>query len=201
MLDTWVPALSARFEGVAELLMEFSKMEQRYQAVLAIHVDGLTVTEVAEKWGVSRQTVHAWLRRYEEAGLDGLADRSHRPASCRHQMPAHVEARVCELRRQHPDWGPVRIRHQLGRDGVDPVPSQMGIWRALVRHGLIEPNARRERLVDYKRWERGRPMELWQLSGLRWVMHPERGAGSRSGYGHSSGATTIARLVHHCGGP
>ena len=44
MLDTSVSALSARFEGVAELLMEFSKMEQRYQAVLAIQVDGLTVT-------------------------------------------------------------------------------------------------------------------------------------------------------------
>lgn len=78
-------------------------------------------------------------------------------------MPAVIEARVCELRRQHPYWGPVRIRHQLGRDGVEPVPSPMGIWRALVRHGLIEPNARRKRPVDYKRWERGRPMELWQL--------------------------------------
>ena len=145
-------------------------MEQRYQAVLAIQVDGLTVTEVAEKWGVSRQTVHTWLRRYEEGGLEALADRSHRPESCPHQMPAVIEARVCELRRTHPFWGPVRIRHQLGRDGVDPVPSQMGIWRALVRHGLIEPNARRKKLVTYKRWERGRPMELWQLDVVGGVL-------------------------------
>jgi transposase-like protein len=41
--------------------------EQKYQAVLAVLSDGRSVTEVAEQWGVSRQSVHAWLRRYEES--------------------------------------------------------------------------------------------------------------------------------------
>jgi transposase InsO family protein len=125
---------------------------------------------VAAKWGVSRQAVHGWLRRYEQGGLEALADRSHRPVSCPHQMLAAVEVRVCELRRQHPYWGPVRIAHRLARDGVEPVPSHMGIWRALVRHGLIEPHARRKRLVHYTRWERGRPMELWQLDVVGGVL-------------------------------
>lgn len=152
------------------MLKEPSKVEQRYQAVLAVQVDGLSVTEVAEKLGVARQTVHRWLRRYEDGGLEGLADRSHRPRSSPLQMPAGVEARVCELRRQHPYWGPMTIAHQLGRDGVGPVPSKMGIWRALVRHGLIEPGARRKRLTTFKRWERGRPMELWQLDVVGGVL-------------------------------
>jgi transposase InsO family protein len=43
------------------------------------------------------------------------------------------------------------------------VPSRSGIYRALVRAGLIEPAARRRRAEDWKRWERGEPMELWQL--------------------------------------
>ena len=34
------------------------------------------VSEVAARYGVSRQSLHAWLRRYEEGGLKGLADRS-----------------------------------------------------------------------------------------------------------------------------
>jgi transposase len=152
------------------VLKELSKVEQRYLAVLAVQVDGLTVTEVAQKWGVSRQTVHTWLRRYEEAGVEGLAERSHRPATCPHQMPAVLEARVCELRRHHPLWGPVRLRYQLARDGVAELPSTMGIWRALVRHGLIEPGARRRRLPTYRRWERGRPMELWQLDVVGGVL-------------------------------
>jgi transposase InsO family protein len=155
------------------VLKELSKVEQRYQAVMAVQVDGLEVTVVAEKFGVSRQTVHAWLRRYEEGGLEALADRSHRPASCPHQMPGAVEAQVCELRRQHPYWGPARIAHRLARDGVNPVPSHMGIYRALVRHGLIVPNQRRRRLRDFKRWERGRPMELWQLDVVGGVLLAE----------------------------
>ncbi|WP_375483166.1 helix-turn-helix domain-containing protein [uncultured Mycobacterium sp.] len=58
--------------------------EQRYQAVLAVISDGLSVSQVAEKVGVSRQTLPTWLARYEAQGLEGLVDRSHRPVSCPH---------------------------------------------------------------------------------------------------------------------
>ena len=46
--------------------------EQRYQVVLSVISDGLTVTQAAEKGGVSRQTVHAWLARYEAEGSEDL---------------------------------------------------------------------------------------------------------------------------------
>jgi choline dehydrogenase-like flavoprotein len=74
-----------------------------------------------------------------------------------------VEVRICELRRRHPDWGPRRLHHELGREGVRPLPSRSAIYRALVRHQLIEPVTHRRRKADYRRWERDRPMELWQL--------------------------------------
>ncbi len=56
------------------MLWELSVSEQRYRAVLEVGA-GIPVTEVAERYGVSRQSVHAWLRRYREEGLPGLADR------------------------------------------------------------------------------------------------------------------------------
>jgi transposase len=83
--------------------------EQRYHAVLEV-LDAVPIVEVAERYGVSRQSVHAWVRRYQAGGLEGLADRSHRPASCPHQLPVGIAARVCELRRQHPGWGSQRLR-------------------------------------------------------------------------------------------
>ena len=67
--------------------------EQRYKAVLAVISDGRTVTEVARDLGVSGQTLHAWLARYEEAGLEGLSNRSFRPQPCPHQMPVEFESR------------------------------------------------------------------------------------------------------------
>jgi transposase InsO family protein len=145
------------------VLLELTVAEQRFNAVMEVLRDGLTVIEVAGRYGVSRQTVHGWLRRYASDGLDGLADRSHRPRRCPHQMPATVEARLCELRRQHPQWGQRRLAHELARDGVDPPPGLTSIYRALVRNGLIQPKTRRRRKTDYRRWERARPMQLWQL--------------------------------------
>jgi transposase InsO family protein len=143
--------------------LELTVAEQRFNAVMEVLRDGLTVTEVAGRYGVSRQAVHGWLRRWQAGGLEALADRSHRPASCPHQMPAAVEARLCELRRHHPGWGQRRLAHELARGGIDPPPGLSSIYRALVRNGLIQPKARRRRKADYRRWERARPMELWQL--------------------------------------
>ena len=137
--------------------------EQRYQAVMAVIGDGLTVSQAAEKTGVARQTLHRWLARYEAEGLDGLADRSHRPVVCPHQMPAAVEAALMELRRSRPYWGPRRLVFELAKRNVSPLPSSSAVYRALVRAGLIDPSVRDRRSRKWKRWERGAPMELWQM--------------------------------------
>jgi transposase InsO family protein len=144
-------------------MRELSVAEQRYQAVLAVISDGLSISQVASKVGVSRQALHSWLARYEAEGLEGLVDRSHRPASCPHQMPADVEARLLELRRSRPYWGPRRLVFELAKRGVLPVPSESGAYRALVRAQLIDPHLRDRRSRKWKRWERATPMELWQM--------------------------------------
>jgi transposase InsO family protein len=144
-------------------MRELSVAEQRYQAVLAVISDGLSISQVASKVGVSRQTVHSWLARYEAEGLGGLIDRSHRPVSCPHQMPAHVEAALLELRRSRPYWGPRRLVFELSKRGVRPVPSESAAYRALVRAQMIDPHLRDRRSRKWKRWERGAAMELWQM--------------------------------------
>ena len=93
-------------------LVVLSKVEQRLDAVRAV-LGGATVTEVAAAVGVSRVSVHAWLRRYLTEGVTGLADRSHRPRSCPHQASDDVAVRVAEMRRTHPRWGAKRIRMEL----------------------------------------------------------------------------------------
>jgi transposase InsO family protein len=145
------------------VLAELGVVEQRYRAVLEVLEEGTSVTEVARRHGVARQTVHEWLARYAAGGLGGLADRSSRPASCPHQMPAVVEARIVSMRRDHPGWGPSRIVWELERAGVVPLPGRSGVYRALIRRGLVDPKKRKRRREDYRRWERGRAMDLWQM--------------------------------------
>ena len=145
------------------MLRELRVSELRYRAVLEV-LDGAVISTVALRYGVSRQTVHAWLRRYaREGAVLNLEDRSSRPHGCPHQMAPPLEARVLVLRDQNPRWGPTRIVYELTREGVVPVPGRSSVYRALVRNGRIDPARRRRRRADYKRWERGRPMELWQM--------------------------------------
>lgn len=149
------------------MLIELGRVEQRHKAVLEVR-DGLTVTEVARRYSVSRQAVHRWLRRYAEAGLAGLADCSSRPRTCPHQMPAHVEERIVALREAHRHWGPRSLVHRLEREGL--AASRSAVYRCLVRRGLVEPRRRPRKRSDYRRWERSRPMELWQMDVMGGVL-------------------------------
>jgi len=142
-------------------LVDLSMVEQRYDAVRDV-LDGATVKDTAIRYGVDRRTLHRWLVRYANDGLAALADKSSKPDRCPHQMVPEVEARVVELRRSHPGWGPRTILNKLRRE-LDVPPSRAAIYRCLVRHRLIQPKPRRRRRDDYKRWERSRSMELWQI--------------------------------------
>ena len=74
--------------------------------------------------------------------------------------PAVVEARVVAMRKAHPGWRPRTIGNHLERGGGVPGASRSAIYRALLRHNLVDQKARRKRRRDYTRWERARAMEL-----------------------------------------
>ena len=95
-------------------LVVLSVVEQRLDAVRAV-LAGESVVEVAARYQVARSTLHRWIGRYLEGSVAGLADRSHRPRSCPHQVQPLVEAAVAEIRRKHPRWGSKRIRLELLR--------------------------------------------------------------------------------------
>ena len=98
------------------MLVELSVMEQRYHAVMEV-VSGAPVSEVARRYGVSRQAVHGWLGRYERDGLTGLADHSHRPRLSAPAAGCGIEALICQLRGAHPRWGPRRLLLSWARRG------------------------------------------------------------------------------------
>ena len=105
------------------MLVELGLVEQRYAAVREV-LEGASVVDVARRNGVARQTVHDWLRKYASGGMAALVDRSSKPQGCAHQIPAVVEARIVELRRVHPGWGPRTILDRLAKEGVEPLPGR-----------------------------------------------------------------------------
>jgi transposase len=49
-------------------------MEQRQQLAILAKTGEFTVTELSGRFGVSRKTVHKWIERFEQDGIEGLAD-------------------------------------------------------------------------------------------------------------------------------
>jgi EAL domain-containing protein (putative c-di-GMP-specific phosphodiesterase class I) len=86
-------------------------------------------------------------------------------------MPAVVEARIVELRRAHPSWGPRTILHRLAGDGVEPLPGRSSVHRAFLRHGLIDPLTQwglRTTLRQWLKWcDEGRDTQIaFNISAL-----------------------------------
>jgi transposase InsO family protein len=136
-------------------------VEQRYRAVLEV-LDGSPVSEVAIRYGVSRQSVYSWKARHAAAGVDGLREASRRPRTSPSRLAAATEALVCELRRAHPRWGARRIAFEVAQRGVAGAPSRATVHRVLVRNAMVVPQAQRHKR-KYRRWQRETPMALWQL--------------------------------------
>src|SRR3954447_26144198 len=67
-VTTWLKEWWSPQEISGRLRIEFAEVQA-----------GVPVSEVAERFGVSRQAVHRWIGWYRKEGLEGLVDRSHRP--------------------------------------------------------------------------------------------------------------------------
>ncbi len=119
------------------------------------------VSEVAVRYGVSRQSVYSWKARHAAAGVDGLREAS-RPRTSPSRLAAQTEALVCELRRAHPRWGARRIAFEVGQRGTSAAPSRATVHRVLVRNAMVTPQAQQHKR-KYRRWARETPMALWQL--------------------------------------
>jgi len=110
-----------------------------------------TFHEHCERFGVSRQTGYDWLARYREEGDVGLETKSSAPHECPHATNAAVSVLIIEARKEHPTWGPRKLRAWLQEsvpwDIELPAPSTMG--SILQRAGLVSAKRRRRRASRY----------------------------------------------------
>ncbi len=89
------------------IVAQSSKMQIRLQMVHAARAT--SVSEATRTFGTTRVTVRKWLRRYEQEGYRGLADRSRTPHRIPHKTSAATEKRLIELRRRYTGWGAERL--------------------------------------------------------------------------------------------
>ena len=119
-------------------------MDQRVALVAEWLRAEWTVTELSQRYGVSRKTVYKWLGRYAAEAGAGLVDRSRAPHRAGRAIAPAVWAAVVALRQRHPTWGPKKLRALLQqRDPVQVWPAASTLGARLRRAGLSQPRRRR----------------------------------------------------------
>ena len=117
---------------------ESCAMDERVRFI-ADHTCGFwTMTELCERYEISRKTGYKWLDRYRQEGPAGLVERSHAPHVHGRVTPQCMVEAIVGLRRERPSWGPRKIISKLveRQPGIAwPTPSTAGA--ILKRAGLV----------------------------------------------------------------
>ena len=146
-------------------------MSKHRVVVLKIVAQQLTVTEAAERYGISRRQLQRLLARYRDGGIEAVDPQSRRPKSNPRATPPEVVERIVHLRRELVarglDAGPVTIGWHLDRECL-PTPSNATIHRILTRAGLVTPEPRKRPRSSYVRFEAAQPNETWQSDFTHW---------------------------------
>lgn len=129
---------AARTSSVSE------KAKQRVKVVdwLRSHHSNISLT--ARHFGLNRETVRIWLRKFHQAGMLGLNDKSHRPKNVRKPITDwRIVSEIVAIRSQYPAWSKCKIRRILSRKNMAVSASTVG--RVLKRKGLINVKVSKKR--------------------------------------------------------
>jgi len=123
-------------------------MTERAKFVLAVDGGAFSMTELCQRFGISRKTGYKWMRRYQQGGIAALSNRSRAPHHCPHRTPDAVRTAIIAARQAHPRWGPRKLRARLQREAPETAwPARSTIYGILKDAGLIQRRRRRRRPV------------------------------------------------------
>src|SRR4030067_1793917 len=112
--------------------------EERRRFLEDYRLNYYTVTELAERFSISRKTAHKWIERFKRCGESGFQELSRRPPRSPCQTGPAIAKQIIELRSAHPRWGPAPPLYLLGRRHPRRhLPSATTICRSVARHGLV----------------------------------------------------------------
>ena len=121
------------------------------------------LSELCERYGISRPTGYRWIERYQQKGKVGLENRSHAHKQVAGRTGAVVERRLVALRKRY-GWGAKKLLWIMEREGKwGELPAVSTANSILDRHGLVRRNRRQ------RRWEHPataavcseRPNQVW----------------------------------------
>jgi putative transposase len=120
--------------------------EQRLRFIEDFQLGYYSISELADRFSISRRTAHKWINRYREHGQTGFHELSRRPTSCPWQTETAIVEELIGLRKTHPRWGPKKLLDLMHRRDPDrQLPAISTAARILAMQGLVKPRRRYRR--------------------------------------------------------
>ncbi len=146
-------------------------MSQKTKFIEQACSPGANVAAICREYGISRQTGHKWLKRYQDQGSVGLVEKSRRPRSSPLAKAEDVVAAIIELRDRRPSWGPDKISRILDARFKDDAPSKSTVARVLRRLGKVKRRRTAVRIWSVngrEHVEAKAPNDLWTIDFKGW---------------------------------
>ena len=138
--------------------------EQRQRFLEDYHLNYYSITELAERFCISRKTAYKWINRFKQNGHNGFHELSRRPHSCPWQTDKGIVEELVKLRKAHPTWGPRKLLDIMQhRDPERQLPAISTGALILTRNGLVKPRRR------YRRAHPGCPKSVPQGPNDIWA--------------------------------
>ena len=125
-------------------------MDQKIQFIADWQLQNFSLTDLCQKYGISRPTGYKLLERYKQLGIEGLKEQSRAPKNCPHRTPKEILNLIIQEKLKNRKRGPRKIRAQLKRQhpGLDlPAISTISYW--LKKEGLVEKRKKRLHVPAY----------------------------------------------------
>jgi len=120
--------------------------EQRVNFIRDYRLGYYEVSELCERFGISRKTGYKWISRWEEEGPIGLEDRLRRPHGCPWQTEGQIVEELIARRKARPTRGPKKLLAQIERKHPDwELPAVSTAARILSNAGLVQSKGRGRR--------------------------------------------------------
>ena len=103
---------------------------------------------LCDAYGISRPTGDKWIQRYQQAGAEGLQERSCIPHRHPNQTPVCLAQEIVEMKLAHQSWGPKKVMDRLRvLQPANTWPADSTAGEILKRAGLVKPRKRRRRVA------------------------------------------------------
>ena len=125
--------------------METNVVKERLAFVHDLESGHWSMTELCERYGVSRPTGYKWLARHQGGGGAALRDRSRAPQRCPHRTGEAQEALIIAARLEY-GWGAKKLLRVLRtRHPSRAWPARSTVNAILERHMLLQKNRRQRK--------------------------------------------------------